>query len=142
MFSYYFQWANCSVKTCSYTLKTFGHCEWGVLFHLGPTLTFEGWKQITLDEVTTSLEQLLKAFFFLFLTYCTHISFGLEYLSGSYIFWIYLHIFYLMPLKPILLALAEDCQWPDNFLWGKRGVVLRVGFHFHRWEKFAKCPLG
>lgn len=37
-----------------------------MLFHLGPTLTFEGWKQITLDEVTTSLEQLLKAFFFFF----------------------------------------------------------------------------
>lgn len=42
---------------------------------------FEDWKQVVLDEVI-SVEHLLKAFFFL-TSYCTHISFGSEYLSGS-----------------------------------------------------------
>lgn len=50
---------------------------WARCAFLGPVLTFEDWKQITLDEVI-SLEHLLKA---CFLTYCTHISFSSEYLK-------------------------------------------------------------
>lgn len=45
---------------------------------------FEDWKQITLVEVI-SLEHLLKACFFLI--YCTHISFGSEYLKWLLNFW-------------------------------------------------------
>lgn len=56
-------------KICFYALKLLVNVN-EVLFHLGPTLAFEDWKQITLDKVMR-LALLKVCCCCFFLTYCT-----------------------------------------------------------------------
>lgn len=138
--SHFLQWANCSIKTCLYTLKF-----WSMWMRCALSLgTYSCLKigNITLDEVI-SLEPSSKRVFFFF-----------NFLLHTYFIWFWIFEWLLnildlhanVVLNKVGVHLPSSgwgCQQSGHLISrGKKDLVLRAGFCFHKWETLAKYQLG
>lgn len=116
--SHYFQWANCSFKTCFYTLKLL-LCEGGAFslrtYVWGLETDPVRWGHIS----CTSSKSVLG--FFLNLLHAFHlvqsIWVAIKFFGSTCKFSTWCH------RKSILVALAEDCQWSGNFLFAREACA-------------------